>query len=53
MSTNHPISGKVKTSVECDQMPKMFAQYLAIYNNVNWPESTLNFPKLVQKFAKY
>ena len=38
---------------QCDQMPGMFAQYLAISNNVNWPKSTLNFPKQVQKFAKY
>ena len=30
---------------QCDQMPKMFAQYLAIYNIVKWPKSTLNFPK--------
>ena len=38
---------------QCDQMPKIFAQYLAIYNNANWPKSTLGFPKLIQKFAKY
>ena len=38
---------------QCDQMPKMFAQYLAIYNIVKWPKSTLNFPKQVQNFAKY
>ena len=36
-----------------DQMPGMFPQYLAIYNNVNWPKSTQNFPKNIQKFATY
>ena len=26
---------------QCDLVPRMFAQYLAIDNNVNWPKSTL------------
>ena len=30
---------------QCDQMPRIFAQYLAIYNNLNLPKSTLNFLK--------
>ena len=38
---------------QCDQMPKMFAQYLAIFSSINWPKSTLNFLKQVQKLAKY
>ena len=29
-------------------MLRFFAQYLAIYNNVNWPKSTLNVSKKVQ-----
>ena len=33
----------------CDQMS---AQYLAICNILNWPKSTLNFPKQAQKFAQ-
>ena len=38
---------------QCDKKSRMFAQYLAFYNNVNWVKSTLNFPKQVQKFVKY
>ena len=30
---------------QCDQMPRMFAQYLAININVSWQKNALNFPK--------
>ena len=37
---------------QCDQMPKMFVQYLAIYSSVNWAKSTLNFPKVGSKVCQ-
>ena len=30
---------------QSDQMTKMFAQYLAINNNINWSKSTQDFTK--------
>ena len=38
---------------QCHQMPRIFAQYLAICNYINWPKSKLNVQKSVQNFVKY
>ena len=33
------------TDVKCDQMAKLFAQYLAIYSKTNWLKSIQILPK--------
>ena len=38
---------------QCDQMTRLFAQYLAIYNNGILPKRIKIFPKLVQHFARH
>ena len=38
---------------QCDQMEKLFFQYLAIYYNENMPNGHKKFPNEVQKLAKY
>ena len=30
---------------QCDQMPIIFVQYLAIYNSINWPKRNLNITR--------
>ena len=37
---------------QCDQMPKMFAQYLAIYNSVNWVKKHTEFSKVGSKVCQ-
>ena len=45
--------------VQCDQMARLFAQYLAIYNNEKWPNGNFssmfiyNFDKKSSKRAKF
>ena len=34
-----------QTGGQCDQMTRLFVQYLAVYNNGNLPKSVPNFPK--------
>ena len=29
----------IEAHEQCDQMARMFAQYLAMHNNVNWPNA--------------
>ena len=36
---------------QCEQMARIFFQYLAIYKSVNLPKSIKYFPKQVQSFA--
>ena len=38
---------------QCDQMAKLFFQYLAIYNIGHLPNTIWNLPKCVQNCAKY
>ena len=38
---------------QCDQMCRLFVQYLAILNNENQPKRIKYFPKQVHNFAKY
>ena len=39
--------------VQCDQMARLFAQYLAIYNRKNVPKNITILPKWVQNFVKH
>ena len=46
-------SSTVGTTEQCDQMARMFFQYLATCNNENLPKIILIVPKLVHNVAKY
>ena len=39
--------------LQCDQMTRLFAQYLAIHNHENLPNIIQYLPEFLQYFAKY